>query len=178
MPMPTDDASAVPAVPAAGAATPAPRVTGGAMGAGPATGTLRHRLCGLAVALAAAGVLGLAAWFEPAEGGLGTHEQLNLPSCGWIVIMDLPCPTCGMTTAFAHAAEGNLLASARTQPLGFVLAVITAMALLLGTYVAVTGSRIGASVVGLWGRHTGWVVAGAVLAAWGYKIVVYKGMQW
>ena len=67
---------------------------------------------------------------------------LQALECGWITAMNLPCPTCGMTTAFAHAANGDMLASLGTQPLGFVLAIATAMSLLLGTYVAATGSRL------------------------------------
>ena len=82
-----------------------------------------RRLIALAIAAAAASVLGVAAYLEPSPAGLGTHSQLlNLPSCGWIAAMDIPCPTCGMTTAFSHVADGNLLAAVITQPLGALLA--------------------------------------------------------
>ena len=50
------------------------------------------------------------------------------------------------------------------------------MAVLLGAYVAVTGSRIGAVLGGLWTARTGWLLAGAVLASWAYKIAAYKGI--
>ena len=138
------------------------------------TSTALCRLVGAGVAVGAAAVLGLAAWLDPSPEGLGTHSQLNLPPCGWILTMDLPCPTCGMTTAFAHAADGNLVASFVTQPMGAVLAVATAIALLLGTYTVATGSRVATLFGRLWGRRAAWLLGTAFAAAWVYKIVAYK----
>ena len=107
------------------------------------TSTRRRRLIGAVVAVFAVGALGVAAWLEPSPDGLGTHSQvLNMPPCGWIAMIDLPCPTCGMTTSFAHAAEGNLLEAFVVQPMGAFLSVVVAMALVVGLYVALTGSRV------------------------------------
>lgn len=99
-----------------------------------------------------------------------------LPECGWITIFDLPCPTCGMTTAFSHAANGNLPASFLTQPLGALLALATAIAFLSGMFVAFTGSRIGSMFGRLWTYRTGWIIAGLVVVSWGYKVLSYKGV--
>lgn len=151
-----------PAVPAA--ATP---ITGS---------TAARRLIGAAIATAAAAPLLLATWMTPSDAGLGTHEQLSLPQCGWVTLMDLPCPTCGMTTAFTHAADGDLITSFLTQPLGAILALGTAMALLIGLYVAVTGSQIAGVLVRLWRPRTAWLLAGVALAAWIYKMASYKGL--
>jgi len=139
-----------------------------------ASSTAVRRLVGAGVAVGAAVVLGLAAWLDPSPEGLGTHSQLRLPPCGWILTMDLPCPTCGMTTAFAHAADGNLVGSFVAQPMGAVLAVATAIALLLGTYTVATGSRVAALFGRLWGRRAAWLFGTAFVAAWVYKIVAYK----
>jgi hypothetical protein len=147
-------------------------VCGASVGASDGAGL--RRLIGAGIAVVAAAVLGVAAWLEPSPTGIGTHAQLNLPTCGWITLMDLPSPTCGMTTAFAHAADGHLLAGFAAQPLGFALAVATAMALLVGTYVAATASRIGVVFASLWGRSTGWWLAGAVVVSWAYKVLAYK----
>jgi hypothetical protein len=135
-----------------------------------------RRIVATAVAVGAAGVLGLAARLDPSPAGLGTHEQLNLPACGWIVAGDLPCPTCGMTTSFAHAADGDLLGSFLAQPLGFLLALGTAMALLLGVYVAVTGSAVASILPRLWTRGTAWGIGAVLLCSWLFKIVQYKGL--
>jgi hypothetical protein len=138
--------------------------------------TRRRRLIGLIVALGGLAVLSVAAWLNPSSDGLGTHEQLYLAPCGWIATMDMPCPTCGMTTAFAHAADGHLLSSFHAQPLGCILATGTAMAVVLGFYVAATGSALGGVLLKLWGRRTWWLIALLVLAAWGYKIITYRGL--
>ena len=62
----------------------------------------------------------------PNPHGHGTHTQLHLPSCPWPQTVGGPCPTCGMTTAFAFAADGRFLRSFLTQPCGFALALMTA----------------------------------------------------
>lgn len=137
--------------------------------------TRRRRLIGLVVALAAGGILGIAAWLTPSTQGLGTHRQMGLPECGWITLMDMPCPSCGMTTSFAFAADGDLLSSFTTQPLGSLLAIATAMAFLVGAFVALTGSRVASMFSRLWGRWSGWVITGVILAAWIYKVLSHNG---
>jgi len=117
----------------------------------------------------------VAAWLQPSHTGLGTHEQMHLPPCGWIAIADMPCPTCGMTTAFSYAAHGDLPHSFLSQPLGCVLAVSVAMTLLVSIYVVVTGSRVGGAFARLWGRRTAWMLGAAVIVSWFYKIASYKG---
>jgi hypothetical protein len=140
------------------------------------TSVASRRLIGLAVAAGAGGVLLIAAYLSPSATGLGTHEQLRLPPCGWIAMVDLPCPTCGMTTAFAHAADGNLLAAFAAQPLGALVALAAAVAFVVGLYVAATGSRVATLFGRLWSVRVGWVLGAAVVASWVYKILVYKGV--
>jgi len=144
----------------------------------PRSGSKRRgrQILGALIAIGCAAVLGLAAWMSPASDGHGTHEQLNLPPCGWILAADIPCPTCGMTTAFAHAADGNLIQSLLTQPLGAVLALATAMGLFICMYVAATGSRVGNVLAELWTRKVTYAVIAAVLIAWGYKVLSHKGL--
>lgn len=135
----------------------------------------RGRVLAAGVAVAALAVLALAAWMEPAASGMGTHRQLGLPECTWITMMNAPCPTCGMTTAFAHAADGHLRAAFHAQPLGALLALATAMAAILSIYIALTGSRIAHALARLWDRRCGWLLAALVLAAWLYKIAAHRG---
>ncbi len=137
---------------------------------------IQRRIIALMVALAGSVVLGVATWLSPSEAGIGTHTQLGMPECGWITLMDLPCPTCGMTTSFTHAAEGDLIASFITQPLGAVLCLATAMAVLVGYYVALTGSRVGLMLARLWGPRSGWIIGGLLFVSWIYKILSHKGM--
>lgn len=124
---------------------------------------------------ACAVVLSIAAILEPSPTGMGTHQRLGLPPCGWIMAADLPCPTCGMTTAFAHAANGDIVRSFVTQPLGCVLAILTAMIALVCVQVMITGSRLGATMAGMFNRYVAWTLAASVVAAWVYTMARHKG---
>lgn len=135
----------------------------------------RRRVAAGIVFLATASVLGVAAWLTPDPSGVGTHLQLRMVPCGWTTGLGIPCPTCGMTTAFAAAAEGSLLASLKAQPLGFLLAVATSVAAVVSAFVVVTGSAVGGHLVHLLGRRTGWIVLFLALASWIYKIAAFKG---
>lgn len=73
------------------------------------------------LALASGAVLALARLLVPAPEGLGTHTQLGLPPCGFIALLSLPCPACGLTTSFAHLARFALFESLRAHPLGLPL---------------------------------------------------------
>jgi hypothetical protein len=149
---------------------------GGRSAADPGART-RRRLLAAPVAAGTGGVLGLAAWLEPASAGLGTHEQIGLPECGWILSMDLPCATCGMTTAFAHAADGHLLASLAAQPFGAMLAVATAAAFLGAVATLVSGSGVLLMIAGRWWTtRTPWVLGALLIAAWAWKIARHRGM--
>jgi len=118
----------------------------------------------------------VAAFLRPSDGGLGTHQQLGLPPCGWIVAADMPCPSCGMTTAFSHAADGNLLGSLRAQPMGALLALLTAVGVITALWTAVSGSRIAPFLVGLLNARVGWALLGFALLAWIWKIIDHKGL--
>lgn len=134
-----------------------------------------ERAVGGIVAGVALAVLIIAAALRPAEAGHGTHTQIGLPPCSWVVWFDKPCPTCGMTTAFANAGEGHWLASFVTQPAGMMLSVATAAAFWLGLHTLLTGSRIGSL--------TGWVLRPkpitvmvlGLIGAWVYKIMTWNG---
>ncbi len=70
-------------------------------------------------------LLTIAARLTPDARGFGTHQQLGLGACGMLLTTGLPCPTCGMTTAFAYAVRGDLAGAAWAQTGGLVLALFT-----------------------------------------------------
>jgi len=80
----------------------------------------RWRMVVLAVALAA--VLGVARLLEPDPRGFGTHTQLGLPPCQFARVTGRPCPSCGMTTAFAWVARGRFDRAWGANPAGSLLA--------------------------------------------------------
>ena len=137
--------------------------------------TQRRVIAGILAAPCAA-VLGVAAWLTPSTEGLGTHTALKMRECGWITMWDVPCPTCGMTTSFAHAADGNLWLAAKTQPMGAVLAVLTAITLILALHVLFTGSSVLRAFGSLWTTKIAWTIGGLAFIAWIFKIASYRGI--
>jgi len=134
-----------------------------------------ERLIAAVVAAASLTIVLIAAWLEPSPDGVGTHTQiLPLRSCAWIEVAGMPCPTCGMTTAFAHAADGQFLRSFLTQPMGFVLAMLTAMTFWVSVYIAATGSPIARVFARMWRPGVVWIGAALILVSWGYKIWAMK----
>jgi hypothetical protein len=83
------------------------------------------RLGWLLLALGADALLVTARLLTPAESGLGTHTQLGLPPCGFLLLFGKPCPACGLTTAFAQLARLELAASLRANPVGLPLFLAT-----------------------------------------------------
>jgi hypothetical protein len=91
---------------------------------------IRERLCWTAMACGNACVLAIARHLEPAAPGVGTHVQLGLPPCGFLAATGLPCPACGLTTAFAHMVRLNLLDAAHVHPVGVALFMVVVASLM------------------------------------------------
>jgi hypothetical protein len=134
------------------------------------------RVVAVLIAVGAATPLAIAATLSPAVQGHGTHEALGLPACGWAVMAGVPCPSCGMTTAFSWAVRGDLLQSAWVQPMGFVLALAAAMTVLAALWAAITGAAvqrpIAAIVMNNW---VGWSLLGLLIGAWAWKMATFQG---
>jgi hypothetical protein len=76
----------------------------------------------VALALALTAVFAVARALEPNPRGYGTHTQLGLPPCQFARVTGHPCPSCGMTTAFAWFVRGRFARSWNVNPAGMVLA--------------------------------------------------------
>jgi hypothetical protein len=99
------------------------------------------RLYALGIFAASVAVFVVAARLNPNGHTMGAHQQLGLPPCGFVLTTGLPCPTCGMTTAFAYTIRGRFLMATYSQPAGFVLALFTAMVGFFGLAAAIVGRR-------------------------------------
>jgi len=129
-----------------------------------------------AVFLTSAAVLGVAFYLSPSPDGLGTHQALGLPACGLYRATGVPCATCGMTTAFSHAAHGQLIASFVTQPAGALLAMLTAMAAVVSGYALIAGMSLAPIGLLLWRPRVVLTAAVILLASWVYKILILSGL--
>jgi hypothetical protein len=130
------------------------------------------RLYALGIVVAAAGVLTVAATIHPQQRLMGTHQQIGLPPCGFLVLTGLPCPTCGMTTAFAHTVRGEFAAAVRSQLAGFALAAATVIAGGIGLLALVTGRRPSLNWYRINPVHTIWWCAAAFVFAWAIKMIL------
>jgi hypothetical protein len=84
--------------------------------------TVAGRVVCAAAALTCAAVLAIAASVTPDPRGYGTHERLGLRPCGFQLMFNIPCPSCGSTTSFAHFVRGEFGMAARTNPAAMLLA--------------------------------------------------------
>jgi hypothetical protein len=66
-------------------------------------------------------VLVVARVLTPSDAGYGTHLQLGLPPCGILLITGLPCPSCGLTTSFAHMVRLQWIDAWHANPWGVAL---------------------------------------------------------
>lgn len=140
---------------------------------------MKLRIMSAAIAASCLTLLLVAAWLTPSPKGFGTHEQLQLRSghgltaCTWVALTGKPCPTCGMTTAFAHAADGDFLKSFMAQPMGCVLALGVAIVFWGALERAATGTAMGAVLSQAMGMKVVWLGLAALAAAWAYKWVFW-----
>lgn len=78
-----------------------------------------------------------AAFLAPAAEGHGTHTQLGLPPCGFLVYTGYPCPGCGLTTAFAHMVRFEVVGAFHSNPFGIPLFLCTLAMIPLGVFAIV-----------------------------------------
>ncbi len=133
------------------------------------TGRLSARLCGAAVATICAGVFAAAAMMSPSRAGFGTHQQLGMPPCSFLVKTGYPCPTCGLTTSLSAGVRGKILQSLGAHPFGLILLVSAGIFGAIGAVQAFS-SR---SVIRRLGPWTTWAVIMAVglLGGWAWNLL-------
>jgi len=139
------------------------------------TRSIRGTLATAVVLTASLAILGIGAWLEPDASGHGTHTQLGMAPCTFLLMTRLPCAACGMTTAVTHAAHGNLVDAFITQPAGALFAIAMAATALVCAYSLVRGVRIAPLALGLTRPKPLIVAVAIVLAAWLYKVITMVG---
>ena len=90
--------------------------------------------------------------------------------------MDLPCPTCGMTTAWSHAVRGQIHLAFIAQPLGLILAVAALSLAIGGLITAITGYSFQSLLYKYSPTKIIIVVASMSILSWLFKILVHKGL--
>ena len=136
----------------------------------------KRRIHALVVSLVAMILLSVAVFLTPSVDGIGTHAQLGLPQCGWIAVANLPCPTCGMTTAWSHTVRGEFSSAFMTQPMGMLLALMTVF-IAIGSMITVcTGYSFQPLLYRFPPSKIFILVIVLTLTAWGFKILLHRGV--
>jgi hypothetical protein len=116
-------------------------------------------------------VLALARWLRPDPSGLGTHTQLGLPPCGFFWLTSLPCPACGLTTAFAHMARLELTSAVHAHLLGAPLFALTMISVPMSFWACLRAWPIVDTMMRLRAGKLAASVAVAALLCWVARIV-------
>lgn len=112
------------------------------------------------------GMLVIAMCLHPSPKGYGTHTQLGLNPCSFTQLVGFRCPSCGMTTSWAHFVRGHVVQAVKSNSGGALLALLSAIA---GPWLIVSG------LFGRWWirQPNEWVVV--TLAA---SVVVVTMIDW
>ena len=160
----------------AASAVPVSRPAGHRLGPIVKLAAVSHPLWGrcyaAALAAMAGGVLLVAFSLSPGDQHMGTHRQLGLPPCGFVIMTGFPCPTCGMTTAFAFMTRGRVIEAFRAQAAGALLALATAAVAVMGAVCAVTGRYATLNWYRVNAARLIWTGTLVFVAAWAAKIAL------
>ena len=127
------------------------------------------RLLLVLLAAALATPLVLVTRLRPSSIGLGTHQQLGLPPCAVRVVWGIPCPSCGMTTSWAHVVRGQGWSAMRASIGGTLLAVVDGVAVLVIARAAWSGHwpRPVWAVAAAWAMVLIWMI---LLTQWAWRL--------
>ena len=123
-----------------------------------------HRLRALWWSIVAAICLVGAHLLTPNPSGYGTHLRLLPIPCIWRAMTGLPCPSCGLTTAFAWMARGELMRAWQSNPLGPFVYVAAWLIVVWGVAAAAGVLSEPAKVLGK--RTVLCVMLGVYIGAW------------
>jgi hypothetical protein len=112
-----------------------------------------YRLLAAVLGLGLLAPLAVAGYLEPDSQGHGTHQRLGLPPCTVYVLFGVRCPTCGMTTSWAHLVRGQVGGAFRANVGGALLGLLAVIGV---PWLLVSAAR---------GRWLGWV-PDADVGAW------------
>ena len=136
---------------------------------------LRPRLLALVVLAVCVAVLAVATWLQPSRSGLGTHTQLGLPDCGFLMGTGIPCATCGLTTSVSLAVHGDLMDSFITQPAGMIIGLLVAVVCMVSGYALFSGASLRPLAAVAWQPINVALMAAILMGSWIYKIMVVRG---
>lgn len=120
-------------------------------------------------------VLITAALLTPNPAGHGTHTQLGLPPCGFLVFTGYPCPGCGLTTAFAYMIRLDVLGAWGANPFGIALFLATAAFIPFAAIGFVRGWSVVAALDRVHAEKVAIVLAALSVITWVSRVLMQYG---
>jgi hypothetical protein len=135
--------------------------------------TIVERILAACVSIGCIAVLITAVFVRPNPTGMSTHTALGLARCYFLDTSGIPCPSCGMTTSFAHFVRGNIAASLWVQPMGTSLGLGAALTFWAALYIAVTGKPVHRLMRIVPSVYYVLIPMGVGIAGWAWKIFIH-----
>jgi len=126
----------------------------------------RDRILLVLMAMGVLALLVAVSLVEPDHRRLGTHQKFGFPPCTFRALFDKPCPSCGMTTAWAHLVRGELADALLANVGGTILAVLAVAAV---PWLIVSAWR---------GRWLLWTPGGRIMACGASLIMLITLVDW
>jgi hypothetical protein len=122
--------------------------------------------------LGLSGLLAVAVYLQPdRQRHYGTHEQLGLPPCTFYYLFGVPCPTCGMTTSWAHLVRGEVLSSLYANAGGTMLGALAMLAVPWSLATAIRGRPLARMPRGGLSAAICTGILAVVLLQWGCRLI-------
>jgi len=135
-------------------------------------GTWVSRVVWFVLAAIPTAILVTATQLTPNPIGHGTHTQLGLPPCGFLLWTGVPCPGCGLTTCFAHMIRFEVVDAARANVFGVPLFLITLVGGLVAMVAFVRGLPVMATLERLQVEKIALAIAVCSITVWAVRIAV------
>lgn len=130
-----------------------------------------NRIIHLASSLTAAAMLAVGRMLEPSPTGVGTHMQLGFPPCFFLQLTGWPCPNCGLTTSFSHAAHLHFGSALLAQPFGLLAFLMAASSIPISVFLAIRNLRWERVISSKAADRAFYLLIALYAASWVYKIV-------
>jgi hypothetical protein len=106
----------------------------------------------------------------PDHSGMGTHQQLGLPPCGFLVVTGIPCPGCGLTTSFSHMVRAQFTGATRANPFGVMLFLVTFFTIPIAGFGFFRGSPVLDTLERLHAEKWAILLSVTSLLVWGIRV--------
>lgn len=142
--------------------------------AGEKTATLGTRVAYVFYMAVFIAMLVIAFRLTPSSNGVGTHEQLGFPACGFLTLTGWPCPSCGLTTSITHLVHGNFIQAVLVQPFGVFLFVALTSLFVYSLWAFAAGRPLSALTESAVFEKAQFILLAVLLVSWMYNILRFK----